>query len=114
MRVSKASTALPLPVKRALKKLGSDISIARRRRKITTTLMAQRAFIDRRSLVRVERGDPGVSMAIYATVLFVLGMVDRLADFASPVHDTVGQMLADESLTHRVYSARRTASETSS
>ena len=91
MRVSKAQTALPRPVKRALRKLGTDISIARRRRKITTTLMAQRAFIDRRSLARVEKGDPGVSMAIYATVLFVLGMIDRLADFASfPANDFVG------------------------
>jgi len=106
MRVSKSKAALPLPVTRALRKLGGDISIARRRRKITTTLMAQRSFIDRRSLARVEKGDPGVSMAIYATVLFVLGMVDRLGDFASASNDPLGQMLADEKLTRRVYQAR--------
>lgn len=109
MRVSKASTALPLPVKRALKKLGTDISIARRRRKITTSLMAKRAFIDRRSLARVEKGDPGVSMAIYATVLFVLGMVDRLGDFASSANDPIGQMLSDANLTQRVYQPRQAA-----
>lgn len=102
MRVSKAQTALPLPVKRALKKLGSDISIARRRRKITTTLMARRAFIDRRSLARVENGDPGVSIGIYATVLFVLGMADRLADLADISHDTIGRRLAEEQLPKRV------------
>lgn len=106
MRVSKAQTALPLPVQRALRRLGADISIARRRRKITTTLMAQRAFIDRRSLARVEKGDPGVSMAIYATVVFVLGMVDRLGELASPANDPVGQMLADEQLPRRVYQPR--------
>jgi hypothetical protein len=106
MRVSKAQTALPLPVKRALRKLGADISIARRRRKIPTTLMAQRAFIDRRSLARVEKGDPGVSMAIYATVLFVLGMADRLGELAGPANDPVGQMLADEQLPRRVYLRR--------
>jgi hypothetical protein len=106
MRVSKAQTALPLPVKRALRRLGADISIARRRRKITTTLMAERAFIDRRSLARVEKGDPGVSMAIYATVLFVLGMADRLGELASPANDPVGQMLADEQLPRRVYLTR--------
>jgi hypothetical protein len=111
MRVSKAQTALPLPVKRALKKLGADISVARRRRKITTTLMAQRAFIDRRSLARVEKGDPGVSMAIYATVLFVLGMIDRLADFAGPANDPVGQLLANERLPARVYQRRQLATE---
>jgi hypothetical protein len=107
MRVSKAQTALPLPVKRALRKLGGDISIARRRRKIPTTLMAQRAFIDRRSLARVEKGDPGVSMAIYATVLFVLGMADRLGELASAASDPVGQALADEQLPRRVYLPRR-------
>jgi hypothetical protein len=106
MRVSKATTALPLPVKRALRKLGADISVARRRRKITTTLMAQRAFIDRRSLARVEKGDPGVSMAIYATVLFVLGIADRIGELASPASDRVGQALADETLKPRVYSVR--------
>jgi hypothetical protein len=109
MRTTKARTALPLPVRRALKKLGADISIARRRRKIPTTLMAQRAFIDRRSLARVEKGDPGVSMAIYATVLFILGMIDRLADFASPANDPVGQALANETLTARVYQPRSPA-----
>jgi hypothetical protein len=106
MRVSKAQTALPLPVRRGLRKLGADISIGRRRRKITTTLMAQRAFIDRRSLARVEKGDPGVSMAIYATVLYVLGMMDRLGDLASPANDSIGQMLADEQLPRRVYQPR--------
>lgn len=68
--------------------------------------MAQRAFIDRRSLARVEKGDPGVSMAIYATILFVLGMVDRLGELASPANDRIGQALADEQLTPRVYQAR--------
>lgn len=106
MRVSKATTALPLPVKRALRQLGADISIARRRRKITTTLMAERAFIDRRSLARVEKGDPGVSMAIYATVLFVLGMADRIGELASPGSDRIGQALADETLKRRVYRPR--------
>jgi hypothetical protein len=114
VRVSKAKTALPLPVKRALRKLGTDISIARRRRKIPTTLMAQRAFIDRRSLARVEKGDPGVSMAIYASVLFILGLADRLADLASPGNDPIGQRLADERLPQRVYQPRRPATESTS
>ena len=68
--------------------------------------MAQRAFIDRRSLARVEKGDPGVSMAIYATVLFVLGLADRIGELASPASDRVGQALADEALKPRVYSVR--------
>ena len=45
--------------------------------------MAERAFISRSTLVRVEKGDPGVSMGIYASVLFVLGRADRLGDIVT-------------------------------
>lgn len=102
MRVSKAVGALPLAVRRALKKLGADISAARRRRGITAKLVAERAFINPKSLIRVERGDPGVSIGIYATVLFVLGMSERLADLADISHDPLGRTLADEQLPKRV------------
>ena len=66
MRASRAKTALPIPVRRALKKLGSDISVARRRRQISTTLMAERAFTARPALAKVESGDPGVSLIVEA------------------------------------------------
>jgi hypothetical protein len=51
-------------------------------------------------------------MAIYATVLFVLGLVDRLGESASPATDRIGQTLADEQLTHRVYQRRSAGAET--
>ena len=100
MRVSKAQSALPIPVRRALRKLGADISVARKRRGITSALLASRAFVNRKSLARVERGDPGVSMGIYASVLFALGLADRLGTLLDTDH--VGQALADDSLPKRV------------
>jgi transcriptional regulator with XRE-family HTH domain len=102
MRISKATSALPLPVRRALKKLGADISAARRRRGITAKLVAKRAFINPKSVTRVERGDAGVSIGVYATVLFTLGMSDRLADLADIAHDPLGRALAEEQLPKRV------------
>jgi hypothetical protein len=102
MRVSKSQGALPLPVRRALKKLGSDISAARRRRGITAALLAERAFINPKTVTRVERGDAGVSMGIYASVLFSLGMAGRLADLADMAHDPLGRTLAEEQLPKRV------------
>ena len=63
----------PIPVRRALRKLGQDIRDARRRRRIPVEIMAERASISRTTLSKVEKGDPGVSMGIYARVLFVLG-----------------------------------------
>jgi transcriptional regulator with XRE-family HTH domain len=70
----KTSHAVPISVRRALSKLGQDLSVARRRRRIPMSLMAERAFISSRTLSRLERGDPGVSLGTYATVLFVLGL----------------------------------------
>ncbi|HXZ02877.1 MAG TPA: hypothetical protein VEI03_23010 [Stellaceae bacterium] len=93
---------LPLPVKRALAKLGSDIRSARIRRGIPTAIMASRAFITRSTLLKVERGDAGVSLGIYATVLFVLGLTERLAELADVRSDEVGLQLAEESLPKRV------------
>lgn len=99
---SRAKKGLPPSVARVLRKLGADISVARRRRGIPMDLMAERAFIDRKSLRRIERGDPGVSVGIYASVLFVLGLIDRLSALVDPSHDTLGQDLAEESLPKRV------------
>lgn len=69
--------------------------------------MAERAFISRATLARAERGDPGVSLGIYATLLFVLGMTDRLADLADPRTDRLGLMLGEEQLPKRIRLPRR-------
>ena len=101
------SRFLPLPVRRLLDRLGPDIRDARRRRRIPTATMAQRAGISRTTLHRVERGDPGVSLGIYATVLFVLGLEERIADLADPRNDTVGLDLEAEALPKRIRGRRR-------
>ena len=69
-------------------------------------LMAERAFINRNTLARVEKGDAGVSMGIYASVLFVLGMEDRLGDLADAARDPVGLRLEEERLPRRIRAAR--------
>lgn len=97
---------MPLPVKRALAKLGSDIKSARLRRRISSTVMAERAFITRMTLAKAEKGDAGVSLGIYATILFVLGMTNRLAELADITTDEVGLQLQDEQLPTRVRSQR--------
>lgn len=100
---------LPLPVKRALAKLGDDIRSARLRRRIPTAIMAARAFITRTTLLKVERGDPGVSFGTYATVLFVLGLTTRLAELADARFDDVGMQLDEERLPKRIRQPSKTA-----
>lgn len=71
-------------------------------------LLAERAFVSRATLRRVERGDPTVGMGIYATVLFVLGLAERIASLAAPEGDSVGLALEEERLPRRVRSSSRT------
>lgn len=97
----------PIPVIRALRKLGHDIRDARRRRRIPTAILAQRASISRTTLNKVEKGDANVSLGIYTTVLFVLGMADRVADLADPRHDSVGLALEEENLPQRIRLSRQ-------
>ncbi len=70
--------------------------------------------MSRTTLNKIEKGQPGVSLGNYATVLFALGMADRLADVADPRHDAIGLELEEEHLPQRIrFSLRpkRAASE---
>src|SRR5271163_3259470 len=93
---------LPVPVIRALRKLGQDIRDARRRRRIPAAILAERASISRMTLNKIEKGDAGVYVGNYAAVLFALGLVNRVADLADPTHDTVGRELEEEHLPKRI------------
>ncbi|MCC6206559.1 MAG: hypothetical protein IT488_00170 [Gammaproteobacteria bacterium] len=96
----------PIPVKRALRKLGQNLRDARLRRRIPTMIMAERASISRTTLSKVEKGDPGVSLGSYAIVLFVLGMAERLGDLANVKNDTVGLELEGSRLPQRIRRSR--------
>ena len=102
---------MPLPVKRSLAKLGADIKAARLRRRITMALMAERAFVARSTLQKVEQGDPVVSLGVYATVLFILGLSERIADLADVSMDSLGLQLDEEQLPKRVRTKRRSAGQ---
>jgi len=101
----RSALGLPLPVRRALRKLGHDIRDARRRR-IPVAVAAERASISKTTLVKVEKGEPGVLVGTYATVLFVLGLLDKLSDVADPGRDTVGLELEEEQLPQRIRNSR--------
>ncbi len=99
---------IPIPAVRALRKLGEDLKNARKRRRITTKLAAERASISRTTLTKIEKGDAGVSMGAYVKVLFILGLVSRLADMADIAFDKLGQVLETEHLPQRVRHKKRT------
>ena len=98
--------SLPLPATHALRKLGRDLALARRKRGISTEDMAARLFISRSTLWRMERGDPTVSVGALATAAFVLQLHDRLANLAAPATDALALSLDERRLPKRIRRAR--------
>lgn len=93
---------IPIPAGRALRKLGSDINQARRRRRITIAIMAARAGVSRSTIGKIEKGDSTTAIGNYPSVLFVLGMIERLGDLVDTARDLIGLRLEDERLPQRV------------
>ena len=112
MRTTRPKTILPIPVRRALRKLGQDIRDARRRRRIPAAIVAERASISRVTLLKIEKGEPGVAMGLYATVLFVIGMAERIGDIADAKNDSVGLQLEEERLPQRIRTSRNKRKKT--
>ena len=91
-----------IAVKRTLRKLGQDLRDARRRRGLPAAVVADRAFTSRPTLQRIERGDAGVSIGIYAAVLQALGLLEGLSELAAAGSDATGLAIASEKLPQRV------------
>ena len=104
---SQAPETLPRAARQALVKLGADIAVARKKRRISTVSMAERAFISRATLYKVEKGDPTVSVGIYATVLAILGLAGGLAEVADRINDSLGLDLDEDRLPKKIMPARR-------
>lgn len=106
-------TTLPPPVavKRALRKLGGDLRDARLRRRIPTTLMAERVGVTRTTLAKAEKGEASVSMGVYASMLFALGLIERLGEIADPRRDDIGIALEEERLPKRIRTKRQRKDE---
>ena len=87
-----------------LKVVGENIKLARLRRKITTTMLAERTNISRVTLRKIENGESSVMMGTYANVLFCLGLEKDLLLLAS--NDPLGRRLQDAEL---MYTKKRVA-----
>lgn len=103
---TQANSTLPRATRQALAKLGEDIAIARKKRRISTISMAERAFISRGTLYKLERGDPSVSMGVYATVLTILGLVENLGQVADRREDLLGLDIDEDHLPKKIQSRR--------
>ena len=78
---------MPSEVLVHLRELGENLAVARKRRREPLKAWAQRIGVSEPTLMRMEKGDPSVSMAVYATALWLIGRSQVIADLAAPEHD---------------------------
>lgn len=97
---------MPLPVERAVRKLGNDISLARRRRHITQASLAERMGASLSTVRRMEKGDAKVPIHFYARAFHVFGEIQALEHLLDTANDDIGLALMDEQLPKRVRGKR--------
>ncbi len=100
--MSKTRPPVPRRVTQALEKLGADLKNARRRRRIPMAYAANLALISRSTLHKIERGDQGVSLGSYATVLLGYGMIERLEGLVDVRWDRAGLAQEENRMPRRI------------
>ena len=92
----------PPSVQRALRALGRDIGIARRKRRLPVADFAVRMGVSLGTLIRLEKGEAGVSIGAVAMAFLALGELHRLEEILDVSRDDTGLMLDVASLPKRI------------
>lgn len=107
-----ALSQMPPATQAALQQLGADLAVARLRRKESLAVWALRMGTSVPTLMRMEAGEPGVSIGIYATALWLVGRSGALAVLAAPEADR-GALELDVRAAVTLGKERRNASKAS-
>ena len=100
-------------VQRALRKLGQDIKIARKKRRMSVEDFASRLGVTKGTVIRLERGEAGVSIGTLSMALLALGELHRLSEILDASTDDTGLLLDQTRLPERIRHARQTTQENS-
>jgi transcriptional regulator with XRE-family HTH domain len=102
-----APTSLSPRIARSLAKLGHDIEVARRKRRLTVANVCERAGISAPLYARLARGEPGTSIGAYARVLFALGVGTPFDSLLDAAQDDAGLLLEEARLPKRIRHSRK-------
>lgn len=92
-----------------MKILGKNLKRARVRRSMTQQELADRVFVSRQLIAKIEKGNPSVSLGVLANVLWCFGLQEDFSKIAYPDSDEHGKMLEERELRSRV--RKRTSSD---
>ncbi len=95
------SETTPRPVLRGLARMGRDLRTWRLLRRLTAEQVADRAGVNRKTVLRIEAGH-GATLENALCVARALGVLDQLVASIDPYASDVGRLRADEELPNRV------------
>jgi len=101
------SSPFPLPVERALRRVGQNLALARRRRHLSQEALAERIGASVNTVRRMEDGHPGTALQHVARALQVFGELDQFENLMDTAQDSLGLALMDEKLPQRIRTPRR-------
>lgn len=101
------TNALSPRIARSLHKLGHDIEVARKKRRLTVAALCERAGISAPLYSRLAKGEPGTSIGAYARVLFALGIGTPFDGLLDAARDDTGMLLEESRLPKRVRHSRK-------
>ena len=93
---SNAYEALSSKTLISLKKIGENLRLARKKRKMSIHDLANRIATSYQTVTRMEKGDPKVGIGIIAAALDIFGLESQLRELAAPEKDTLGLTLERE------------------
>lgn len=98
-------TKIPRKLTQKMQVVGEQIRLARLRRNLTISQIAERATVSDLSVSRVEKGLPTVSIGIYLRVLYALQLDDDILWLAKD--DEIGKALQDLNLKQRTKASKK-------
>lgn len=99
------STKLPRKLEQKMQIVGEQIKLARLRRNLSVTQVAERATCSPLTVSRVEKGAPTVAIGIYLRVLYALQLDEDILCIAK--EDTLGKALQDLNLKKRERASKK-------
>ncbi len=88
------SASTPFAVETAIKRLGTNLRVARLRRNLTLEEVAERLGAGRHVIARAETGKATTPIAVYVGLLWAYGLLEQFSPLADPAEDKEGLALS--------------------